>query len=211
MKPVYAGAENIISSLGNSAEENLENMVRGRGGILIDKSGIFCPQAVPLSKVDHGQIERVFTSANREAYTALERMMIASISSSLEHCDLDISSVDTGIIISSTKGNIDLLDTRLRKGFDKKRVFLHEFASQIAGHFKNPNTPIIVSNACVSGVVAMIYAERLIRAGKYKHIVVAGGDLITEFVVSGFLSFQSLSPAPCRHFDKSRDGLSRRS
>ncbi|MBM3405698.1 MAG: hypothetical protein FJY10_12520, partial [Bacteroidetes bacterium] len=44
-------------------------------------------------------------------------------------------------------------------------------------------------------------------AGLYKHIVVAGADVVSEFIVSGFQSFQSLSPKPCRPYDADRDGL----
>lgn len=208
MKPVYAGAENIISSLGNTAKENLENMVRGKCGILIDESGFFCPQPLPLSRVDHARVNDAFSMEEGEKYTSLEKMMITSINAALKQSNIDIRDAETGIIITTTKGNIDLLDIRLRKGFDKKRVFLHELAGQVAAYFQNPNNPIIVSNACVSGVAGIIYAERLIRAGKFRHVVVVGGDLITEFVVSGFLSFQSLSLKPCRPFDQSRDGLS---
>ena len=57
-------------------------------------------------------------------------------------------------------------------------------------------------------MIALVYAERLIRSGKYKHVVVSGGDLISEFIVSGFQSFQSLSEQACKPFDKNRNGLS---
>jgi 3-oxoacyl-[acyl-carrier-protein] synthase-1 len=48
----------------------------------------------------------------------------------------------------------------------------------------------------------------MIDAGLYEHVVVAGGDILSEFVISGFLSFQALSPEPCRPFDIARNGLS---
>jgi 3-oxoacyl-[acyl-carrier-protein] synthase I len=51
-------------------------------------------------------------------------------------------------------------------------------------------------------------AARMIDAGLYDHVVVAGGDLLSEFVISGFLSFQALSPEPCKPFDIARNGLS---
>jgi len=38
--------------------------------------------------------------------------------------------------------------------------------------------------------------------------VVAGGDIVSEFVVSGFQSFQAMSPEPCKPFDRDRTGLS---
>jgi len=37
---------------------------------------------------------------------------------------------------------------------------------------------------------------------------VTGGDIATEFVISGFQSFQAISPDPCRPFDRDRTGLS---
>jgi 3-oxoacyl-[acyl-carrier-protein] synthase I len=48
----------------------------------------------------------------------------------------------------------------------------------------------------------------MIEAGLYDHVIVAGGDLLSEFVISGFLSFQALSQEPCKPFDSERNGLS---
>ena len=81
-------------------------------------------------------------------------------------------------------------------------------ADIICSFFGFVNRPVVISNACISGVLAMSSAARMIDAGLYKHIVVAGGDLLSEFVISGFLSFQALSPEPCKPFDINRDGLS---
>ncbi|HEY9113537.1 MAG TPA: beta-ketoacyl synthase N-terminal-like domain-containing protein, partial [Bacteroidales bacterium] len=61
---------------------------------------------------------------------------------------------------------------------------------------------------CISGVLALNTAAMLIDSGKYDNVVVSGGDIITRFVVSGFMSFLSLSPSPCKPFDAERDGLS---
>jgi 3-oxoacyl-(acyl-carrier-protein) synthase len=47
----------------------------------------------------------------------------------------------------------------------------------------------------------------LIREGKYKNVVVAGGDILTRFVVTGFHAFNSVSKQVCRPYDEARDGL----
>ncbi len=66
---------------------------------------------------------------------------------------------------------------------------------------------MVISNACVSGVLAMLYAHRLMTQGHYKNIIVCGCDVLSEFIVSGFQSFFSLSKEGCKPFDKDRTGL----
>jgi 3-oxoacyl-[acyl-carrier-protein] synthase-1 len=95
-------------------------------------------------------------------------------------------------ILSTTKGdNLDLISP----------------AKQIVQHFGNPNEPIVVSNACTSGVCAQITAKRLLEAGAYRHAVVIGCDIQTRFIVSGFQAFKALSPEPCLPFSPDRKGL----
>jgi 3-oxoacyl-[acyl-carrier-protein] synthase-1 len=212
MIEIFAGAENIITSLGFDIDENINNILNEKTGIEIDASGTFSPVKLPLSLVNHDQLQELFSEKKTgtlpaDSFTLLEKMFILSITDALGKCSIDISSPDTLIIITSTKGNIDLLDPLLQNKFGRKRLFLSGLAKFIAGYFNNPNTPLIVSNACISGVLGLVYGQRLISSGKYKNIVVAGGDRMSEFIVSGFQSFQSLSMMPCRPFDKIRDGL----
>lgn len=207
---VYAGAENIITSLGFNSGENIERILAGDSGIAIDRSGRYSPEPLPLSHIDHERAESLFKEicpASKGPFTPLEKLFILSITHALRQSRIDISSAETGIIFSSTKGNIDLLQPEKEHTFGRERIYLHEMARTISACFGNPNTPIVLSNACVSGVLALVYAERLIRAGKYKNMVVSGGDLMSEFIVSGFQSFQSLSSKACKPFDKERDGL----
>jgi 3-oxoacyl-[acyl-carrier-protein] synthase-1 len=110
-------------------------------------------------------------------------------------------------VLSTTKGNVSLLDTKLEQGFEVERVNLWAAANEIATFFKNPNTPVIVSQACISGVSAILSAKMYLESGKYKHVVVTGGDVLSKFIVSGFQSFKALSATRCKPFDTLRDGL----
>ena len=106
--------------------------------------------------------------------------------------DIDFSSPETVFILSTTKGDhLDLLTP----------------AQAIARHFGNPNPPMVVSNACTSGVCAQITAKRLLEAGQYTYAVVVGCDIQTKFIVSGFQAFKALSPEPCLPFSPERKGL----
>ncbi|HEX9512872.1 MAG TPA: beta-ketoacyl synthase N-terminal-like domain-containing protein, partial [Puia sp.] len=56
-------------------------------------------------------------------------------------------------------------------------------------------------------IMAILTGFRLIRSGQYENAVIAGADVISNFVLSGFQSFQAISSRPCRPFDKARDGI----
>jgi 3-oxoacyl-[acyl-carrier-protein] synthase I len=77
----------------------------------------------------------------------------------------------------------------------------------VADYFGFMNPPIVASNACISGIMAILTGLRLIRSGQYENAVIAGADVISNFVLSGFQSFQAISSRPCRPFDRSRDGI----
>jgi 3-oxoacyl-[acyl-carrier-protein] synthase I len=134
-------------------------------------------------------------------------LLIASIDEALKQDDIDPSDKKTLLIISTTKGNISLLETEVYNEVLKERIALHTSAKLVADHFDFSNEPLIVSNACISGSLGILTAMRLIKNGKYENAVVAGADVISKFVLSGFRSFQALSNTICKPFDKDRDGI----
>lgn len=73
--------------------------------------------------------------------------------------------------------------------------------------FNFKTQPIIVSNACVSGILSVAIAKRYIQNGLYDHVLVVSGDIVSDFILSGFNSFQAISNAPCKPFSKNRTGI----
>lgn len=206
---VYFQSDNIISSLGFTSSENFSALLSGEIGIKTINNPAFYPEPFPASLVDTNQIENKFSNlGDPKNFTRLEKMLILSIKDALNQSDVDIRSEKTIIILSTTKGNIDLLEPEKQTLFEKSRVELWRLGEVIGNYFKNPNTTIVLSNACISGVLALNIASDLIKNGQYDHAIVTGGDIVSGFVVSGFMSFMSLSPNPCKPFDKNRDGLS---
>jgi 3-oxoacyl-[acyl-carrier-protein] synthase-1 len=55
--------------------------------------------------------------------------------------------------------------------------------------------------------MAIAVAKNMIQAGKYKDAFVIAGDEISEFVISGFNSFQAIGTEICKPYDKNRDGI----
>jgi 3-oxoacyl-[acyl-carrier-protein] synthase I len=216
MKPVYIAGDNIIASLGFSTAEVIRNVEAGITGFRKYDDRSLTPSPLPLSLVDTDRLTKKFgeildllhPEMQEEHFTRLEKMFILSILDAIKDIAVELSGPDTLLVISSTKGNIDLLEESRKTFPDPDRVFLWKMADVIAAFFGFVNKPLVVSNACISGVLALNTAARMIDAGLYEHVVVAGGDILSEFVISGFLSFQALSPEPCRPFDIARNGLS---
>ncbi|MCF8374241.1 MAG: hypothetical protein K9H64_21645 [Bacteroidales bacterium] len=209
MADVYVVGDSIVSSLGFSSDENLGNIINGIGGIKTCTDKSLSPEAFPASQVDDQRLIKKFQALNPEKeYTRFEQLLIVSMHDALSKTSIDPTSEETLFVISTTKGNIDLHDKEKKKAYDPERIHLWAAAAEVGAFFKNPNTPVVISNACISGVLAIVTAAGLIRQGQYKNAIVAGADILSHFVVSGFQSFLSLSPQPCRPFDKNRDGLS---
>lgn len=211
MQPVYITGDNIISSLGFSSGENFSGLTDGKIGIEPVSDDSLAPVTMPLSRVNPAELATRFSTFIAEAnkgfdpgsFTLLEKMMILSIADALRQSGISPGSRGLLPVISTTKGNINLLEEKFRLIFPHKRLFLWELGRVIRSFFGFVNTPVIVSNACISGVLAIMHGARAIRSGRYDHAVICGGDILSEFVISGFLSFQSLSPTPCRPYDAS--------
>lgn len=201
----FIGATNIISSLGFSTKENFSNLLSYISGIRpVDDTSV---TEVPLlaAQVDRQKLLSEAQVNGLSGYTMLEQMLILSVKDVVNCSGVNPADKSCGFIFSTTKGNINLIGS-----IDslKAEVYLNEMAKRVASYFGSSATPIVVSNACISGVSAMILASRLIREGVYENVIVAGGDLLTRFVVSGFSAFKSVSTKPCLPYDSTRDGLS---
>lgn len=209
MRKVFIGSSNIITSLGWNTRENLESVLSGRGGIKISRDRQLSDSDFPASLIDSAGLNNRFAELappGPGSYTRFEKLVILSLHDTLSQSGIRSDDPETVFILCSTKGNVELLGDL--NGFDRDRLMLWKSAELIAHFFGMKQPPLVVSNACISGVVGMILAKRLIRSGKYKRALVCGADVLSKFIVSGFQSFQSLSELPCRPFDKDRDGLS---
>ncbi len=136
------------------------------------------------------------------ALSPFEQMAAYSAKNALLSLKDPIDLAQTAFILSTTKGNIELLGN-----VPDNQIALHHSAKQIAAYIGIPGKPFTISHACVSGIVALQYGLRLIRAGRYRHVIVTGCDRFSRFVLNGFQSFQAISDEPCRPFDAARKGI----
>ena len=203
-------ADNIISPLGFSSSENFEQLKQMKTGVQRIENTPLSVEPVCAAIINSEKLNTEFEKLNAKAdYTRLEKMAILSINDCLkQNTTIDVTSKKTLLVLSTTKGNIDLLDPSLANKFDKKRVYLWKTATIISNYFQNTNQPVVVSNACISGVLAIIIAKRLLENNQYDTIIVCGVDIMTPFVVSGFQSFKAISNEVAKPYDAKRDGIS---
>jgi 3-oxoacyl-[acyl-carrier-protein] synthase-1 len=207
MENVFIKGTNIYSPLGITATECAENVFSEKSGISLNKSESLSPKPILTSHFKSGFIDEKFSViSNGKEYTKFEKLAILSIKEAIQKTNIDLNSERTIIILSTTKGNIDLLE-KGTEAYNRDRLKLQVAAQEIADFFRMKTRPIIVSNACISGIAAQVVAKRLIAGGKYDNVIVNGTDLISRFVVAGFQSFYTISENPCKPFDKNRDGL----
>ena len=182
---VYKVADNILSPLGATTAENYQAVRAGRSALARHDRRWSLPDKVLTASLFSKEQEEQFLISGLSRF---ESMVVTSVREALSQTTLDVSQPNIILIISTTKGEVDS-------------------AQRISREFGFTTDPIIVCNACISGLSALILASRLLEDGQYDYAVVCGADSQSRFIVSGFQSLKALSPEPCRPFDMERLGL----
>ncbi len=205
MKKIFVTYNNIVSSLGFDTVSNIENISREVSGIKRIDNEKLLREPFYSSLLDTEKLDVAFQKNGVSSeYTRLEKMMILSLQDVIKQSNIPLDA-KTGFIISTTKGNVDVLDEDSK--FSKERAYLSELGKQIQQFLGLQNEAVIISNACVSGIMAVSVAKRMIESKLYNHVLIVSGDVVSEFILSGFQSFQAISDAPCKPFSKNRTGI----
>lgn len=206
----YITAAEVITALGADLAANVRAIEDGLSGVAERKDPRLSDSPVMAAVIPDETfacLAAQYGGADGKsgALTRTELLLAAVIGSIVSQTGINMSSADTFIVFSSTKGNVSLLDPSSSN--QDERAYLWEMGERVASRFGASGRFCVISNACISGVSALVVARRLILSGKYRKIVVAGCDTLSRFIVSGFASFRSLSGGVCRPYDSSRDGL----
>ena len=180
---MFIGSEHIITPLGVSAPQVFDAVIEGRSGI-----GLHDFHGSPMPMARMGEPMGIYDLLLKSA-----RGTIAQSTS----LDPD----QTLLVVSTTKGEINYL----RNG-QVAEARLGQLAGKLSKALALPNY-ITVSQACISGVLSINLAHDVCAAGRYKHVLVVGGDILSDFVISGFQSFYAISDAPCKPYDADRKGI----
>jgi len=202
IREVYITETNCITPIGFDVASNIKNIRNAVSGIqLHDKPKLFNAPFY-ASIINDTDLDLAFAKVtSAENYSRLEKMMILALEPIIKNSEV-LFNERTAFILSTTKGNVTALETE-----NIEPAYLNQLAKTIAVFFGFKTEPIVVSNACVSGILAVSVAKRLIQAELYDNVFITAGDEVSNFVVSGFNSFQAMSDLPCKPYSVNRNGV----
>ncbi|MBL3656839.1 beta-ketoacyl synthase N-terminal-like domain-containing protein [Fulvivirga sediminis] len=201
---IYSVADNITSPLGITTIDNFEACLNDETGIKTIENSDLYPTSFLGGLIEKNTFPELF---QEDKYTHLENLFIHSIKDALQKAP-EIDEGRTALVISTTKGNIDLLAPTYKGEMPAERVLLSSLAKTLSVYFGLSHSGVVVSNACISGVSALLTAKMLIETGQYDHAIVTGGDILSEFTISGFQCLKAMSDEPCQPYDTDRKGIS---
>ncbi len=200
MKKVFVTDYNCITSLGFGVKENMSNILDYKTGI--EATDFSFKDNCFVAKINDRLLQDKFMEIeSSNDYSRIEKMSILALFEIIKNNKIG---KNDQLIVSTTKGDIKSIENQNITS----KAYLYDFAERISNYFGFVKPPIIVSNACVSGVMAMATAKKIIQNSDTTNIYILAVDELSNFVISGFNCFQALSSSPCKPYDINRDGVS---
>ncbi len=217
---VFVTGFGIISAIGNNVTKNLSSLIENKTGI--DKARFFESKFVDdfyfgevklsidqLCELTNHHDLHGFTKTDLFAFIAFEEAIkMANLS------QIELSSVDTALISSSTVGGMAETDDLYKDAnlLTTGTEHLYSYGSgvhttRLATQFGILGFSDTINTACSSSANAIMLGAKLIKYGKAKRVIVGGADSISKFTINGFNSLQILSKSKCQPFSNDRDGL----
>ncbi len=208
----------IISSIGNTVEENFQSLIDKKPGI----SRIKKINTIHRDKIKVGEIEisnedlmKVLNVPKKNNYSRTALLAEVAAKEAVKNANIkDINKYKTGLISATSVGGMDNTEKHYYSYFKetKNRGYidahsLGDSTSKVAKSLGVTDFVTTISTACSSGTNAIMLGARLIRSGKLDRVIVGGADCLSKFTINGFKTLMILSEKDCKPFDENRTGL----
>ncbi|MBQ1913392.1 MAG: beta-ketoacyl synthase [Bacteroidales bacterium] len=187
---VYCIGKSIVTPLGNDVAAVFNAVREGRSALRL------YPQAFPGTEPVFASL---FPLEGREDRSLFQEICLEAARKAVADAGADVASPRTALVLCSVKGEIEALG--------RADVTLAASARKLADALGVVTPPLVVSNACISGLAGLIEGRRLLLSGLYDTVLVVGAEVQSRFIVSGFQSLKALSEEACKPFDAARKGL----
>ncbi len=218
MKGVAITGMGIISSIGNSVEENYFALLKGEKAITTIANIATIHNKVmkvgEIKKTNQELIDELQLLPNNNysrtaligTYAAKQAVKNAGITS--------INEYKTALISASSVGGMDMTEKYYYEYFENPEVVKYigahdggDVAQKIAQELGLKGMVTTISTACSSAANAIMFGARLIQSGKLDRVIVGGTDALTKFTINGFKTLMILSDSYNSPFDNDRNGL----
>lgn len=218
MKGVAITGMGIISSIGNTVEENFQSLVNGGNGISkIENISTRLVDSIKVGEIKQTNEELVsalkLPASNNYSRTAMLGVIAAK--KAVENAKItDINNCKTGLISATSVGGMDMTEhyyyEYLTNDAPRKYISGHhagDSTHKIAEQLGITDFVTTISTACSSSANAIMLGARLIKAGKLDRVIVGGADCLSKFTINGFNTLMILSDTDSTPFDEDRKGL----
>lgn len=216
MQKIVVTGMGIISSIGNSVEENLHSLIHSKSGITrIENFSTYLKDFIKVGeiKLSNEDLSERLNIVKENSYTRTSLLAIFAIKEAIKHfSETEISQM--GLVSASTVGGMDKTEQYFYEYQNnisvRKYIHTHnigDITHQIADYFGLKSIVTALSTACSSSANAIITGCNLLRMGYLKQVIVGGSDPLSKFTINGFNSLMILSDTDCQPFDNNRKGL----
>ena len=216
MQKIVVTGMGIISSIGNSVEENFHSLIHSKSGITkVENFSTYLKDFIKVGeiKLSNEDLSERLNIVKENSYTRTSLLAIFAIKEAIKHfSETEISQM--GLVSASTVGGMDKTEQYFYEYQNnisvRKYIHTHnigDITHQIADYFGLKSIVTALSTACSSSANAIITGCNLLRMGYLKQVIVGGSDPLSKFTINGFNSLMILSDTDCQPFDNNRKGL----
>lgn len=208
----------IISSIGNSVEENYDSLVRKRPGITrvenidtIHKNNI----KVGEIKATNKELINILSLPRTNNYSRTSMLSEIAAKQAITNANIkNINEYRTGFISATSVGGMDMTEKFNYDYFtdSTNRKYIKgnssgDSTTNVANSLGITEFVTTISTACSSSANSIMLGARLIKSGRLDRVIVGGADCLSKFTINGFNSLMILSDTDCKPFDENRNGL----
>jgi 3-oxoacyl-(acyl-carrier-protein) synthase len=208
----------IISSIGNSVDENFVSLLNSKTAITTIEN----ISTIHVDVIKVGEIKKT----NQELESELQlpednnfsrTAMIGVIAAKQAIKNAGITSINeykTGLISATSVGGMDMTERYYYDYFKNPEVVKYisshnagDISDKIANELGLKGMVTTISTACSSAANSIMLGARLIKSGKLDRVIVGGTDALSKFTINGFKTLMILSDGYIMPFDNDRKGL----
>ncbi len=215
---IFVTGLGFVSGIGNNVQENLDSLLNLRSAvgpvrhIETSLSAELCVSEVPLSK------KELLAFAGISGTEACSRNSLLGMIAAREafvHAHLEENQgLRTGLISGTTVGGMDECEKYYQDflGNDNRNEFIDIYdcadsTEKIAAYLGLKGFMTTISTACSSAANSILFAARMMKAGKLDCAIAGGTESLSKFHLNGFNALKILDQKPCRPFDATRNGI----